>query len=173
MAKTFDSACALKDDVRELIPEFYTLPEIFQNVNNLNLSQGYVDNNGKNFAINEVQLPPWSNNAPYLFISEMRRYLENFDVKINKWIDLIFGTYQTGEKAEEVHNIFMAQTYEKMVQIEEVNDSGSRDVLMRLVEIGVTPRKVLYNDSKTRLDKEAFLKNPSCLYSFSKGNFLY
>ena len=29
--KTFESACTLKDDVRELIPEFYTLPEIFQN----------------------------------------------------------------------------------------------------------------------------------------------
>ena len=37
-----------------------------------------------------------------------------------KHVDLIFGTYQSGEKAEEVHNIFMAQTYEKMVQIEEI-----------------------------------------------------
>ena len=173
MEKTFDSACTLKDDVRELIPEFYTLPPIFRNINNLNLTQNKLNAEGNLLSLNDVSLPPWCNNEPYLFISEMRKYLEHFDDKINKWIDLIFGTYQRGEKAEEAHNIFMAQTYEKMVTIEDVNDSESRDVLMRLVEIGVTPRKILFNDSKTRLDKETFFKNPSNLYSCSKGNFLY
>ena len=29
MSKTFESASSLKDDVRELIPEFYTFPEFF------------------------------------------------------------------------------------------------------------------------------------------------
>ena len=173
MEKTFDSACTLKDDVRELIPEFYTLPPIFKNINNLNLTQNKLNAEGNLFSINDVTLPPWCNNDPYLFISEMRNYLEHFDDKINKWIDLIFGTYQRGEKAEEAHNIFMAQTYEKMVTIEDINDSQSREVLMRLVEIGVTPRKILFTDSKTRLDKESFFKNPSNLYSCSKGNFLY
>ena len=39
LQKTFESASSLKDDVRELIPEFYILPEMLLNSNNFNLSQ--------------------------------------------------------------------------------------------------------------------------------------
>ena len=39
MKKTFESATSLKDDVTELIPEFYSLPEMLININNLNLAQ--------------------------------------------------------------------------------------------------------------------------------------
>ena len=38
----------------------------------------------------------------------MRRILEKADLKLNKWIDLIFGSAQRGEKAEENKNIFKA-----------------------------------------------------------------
>ena len=41
--KTFESATTLKDDVRELIPEFYFLPELFLNSNNLDLAQNKVN----------------------------------------------------------------------------------------------------------------------------------
>ena len=171
MEKTFESACTLKDDVRELIPEFYSLPGMFQNKNNLNLAQGKIDSEGRKLDINDVLLPPWCKNEPTSFVTQMRKFLENHDDKINKWIDLIFGSYQRGEKAEEAHNIFMAQTYEKMIKIEEINDPDYKSTLMRLIEIGVTPFKILLNDSKPRLDKNSFFqKNP--LYSFSKGNFL-
>ena len=172
MKKTFESACTLKDDVRELIPEFYILPGIFKNNNNLNLSQGKLDSEGRKLNINDVQLPPWSKNKSTSFVSEMRKFLENHDDKINKWIDLIFGSYQRGEKAEEAHNLFMAQTYEKMIKIEEISDPDYRNTLMRLIEIGVTPYKIFLNDSKARLDKNSFFQK-SPLYSFSKGNFLY
>ncbi len=66
----------------------------------------------------------------------------------------------------------MAQTYEKMIKIDEIADTDTRNALLRLVEVGVTPSKIFINDSKSRLEKnQFFLKNP--LYSFSKGNFLY
>ena len=172
MQKTFESACTLKDDVRELIPEFYVMPGMFQNKNNLNLSQGKFDYQSNLIDINNVILPPWSNNNSTKFVTEMRKILENHDDKINKWIDLIFGSYQRGEKAEEAHNIYMAQTYEKMIKIEEITDPDYRNTVMRMNEIGVTPFKILFNDSKQRIEKNVFFQKSS-LYSYSKGPFLY
>ena len=169
--KTFESACTLNNDVRELIPEFYLMPEMFLNKNNLNLTQGKGDSEGKEIDINDVILPPWANNDPAIFVTEMRKILESDNI-INKWIDLIFGSYQRGEKAEKVHNIYMAQTYEKMLKIEEITDPDYRNTLMRMIEIGVTPIKILFNDSKTRLEKNSFFQK-NAVYSHSKGKFLY
>ena len=169
--RTFESASTLKDDIRELIPEFYTLPEIFQNKNNLNLAQGKTDANNEKIIINDVELPPWSDDVPTNFITEKRKLLEKSNLKINKWIDIIFGSYQRGEKAEEIHNIFQAQTYERMVKIENIKDIDMRNALMRLVEVGVTPMQILDVDSKPKIDKKEFLlKNKN--YSLSKGNTL-
>ena len=169
--RTFESATTLKDDVRELIPEFYTLPEIFQNKNNLNLAQGKTDVNNQKIVINDVELPPWSDDVPTNFITEKRKILEKNNLKINKWIDIIFGSYQRGEKAEEIHNIFQAQTYERIVKIENIKDIDMRNALMRLVEVGVTPMQILDVDSKPKIDKKEFLlKNK--IYSLSKGSTL-
>ena len=162
LTRTFETASTLKEDVRELIPEFYTLPEMFLNKNNLNLTQGKLDADGKKIEVNDVELPPWCNNISFNFISEMRRNLEKNELKINKWIDLIFGCLQRGEKAEENHNIFMAHSYEDMVKIDSVTDYDARNALMRLVEVGVTPKQIFKNETKQRNDKIMI-----------KGNYLY
>ena len=47
MKKTFESATSLKDDVRELIPEFYSMPEILININNLNFAQNKLNTENK------------------------------------------------------------------------------------------------------------------------------
>ena len=169
--KTFESASSLKDDVRELIPEFYILPEIFLNLNNLNLSQDKRDSEGNEIIINDVELPPWSKKKTSNFVVEMRKNLENSELKINKWIDLIFGNLQRGTAAEEHHNIFMAHTYEKMVKIDTIGDSDSRNALMRLVEVGVTPFQLFENESKPKIDKNVYFSKNS-IYSNSKDNFL-
>ena len=169
--KTFECVCTLKDDVRELIPEFYTFPEILLNKNNLYLSQGKEDQNKKIMDINDVILPPWAENNAGIFVSKMRSFMENNCENINKWIDLIFGLNQRGENAELNNNLFVAQSYEKMIKIEEVTDPNTYESLMRLNEIGVTPFKLYFNGSKKRIDKNEFIKN-SPIYSCSKGNFL-
>ena len=171
MKKTFESASSLKDDVRELIPEFYILPEMFLNINNLNLSQDKVDSEGKQIIINNVDLPPWSQNKSTKFVAEMRKNLENSELKINKWIDLIFGHLQRGPGAEENNNIFMAHTYERMVKIDNIEDSDSRNALMRLVEIGVTPFQLFDNESKQKVDKNIIITKNN-IYSYSKDSFL-
>ena len=42
---------------------------------------------------------------------------------------------------------------------------------MRIIEIRVTSYKILFSDSKTRIDKNTFLQKNSA-YSYSKGNIL-
>ena len=163
LTRTFETASTLKEDIRELIPEFYSLPEMFLNKNNLNLTQDKSDAEGQKIMVHDVELPPWCNNISYNFISEMRKILENNELKIYKWIDLIFGCLQRGEKAEENHNIFMAQSYEYMVKIESITDNDARNALMRLVEVGVTPKQIFKNHSKQ--------KNREKLAT--KGNYLY
>ena len=153
LTRTFETASTLKEDVRELIPEFYTLPDMFLNKNNLNLTQDKLDAYGQKVVVHDVELPPWCNNISYNFVSEMRKNLEKNELKINKWIDLIFGSLQRGEKAEENHNIFMAQSYENMVKIDTVVDYDSRNALMRLAEVGITPKQLFKNDTKPKSDK--------------------
>ena len=153
MEKTFISTSSLKDDVRELIPEFYILPELFLNINNLNLDQNRTDSENNIIVINNVKLPLWSKNNAINFVLKLRRYLESnyINNNINKWIDLIFGVIQRGEKAEENHNIFQAHCYEKNVKIDSIKDIDSRNALMRQYEMGVTPFQIFESESKNKM----------------------
>ena len=168
--KTFESCMTLNDDIRELIPEFYYFPEMFKNLNNLNLTQDLLDVNGEKIIINNVELPLWCGKKIASFIVKMRNILENNKTKINKWIDIIFGILQKGEKAEEIHNLFQAQTYEGMVKIEKIKDIDMRDAMMRLVEVGVTPMQIFDKESKGKVDEKKIMKNN--IYSLAKGLFL-
>ena len=76
MNKTFESTSTLNDDVRELIPEFYMLSELFLNRNNINLAQNKLDAENNLIIINDVKLPLWSNNNPINFVVKLRSYLE-------------------------------------------------------------------------------------------------
>ena len=153
MQKTFESATTLKDDVRELVPEFYFFPEIFQNDNNLDLTQGKVNSENELILINDVKLPLWSNNISSNFVLKLRRNLESNIINntINKWIDLIFGSSQKGEKAEENYNIFQAHTYDKIVKIETITDIDTRNSLMRQYEMGVAPIQIFENEAKNKI----------------------
>ena len=171
ISRTFESASTTKDDIRELIPEFYLLPEMFQNNNNLNLAQGKTDADNNKIIINDVELPSWCNDDPNNFISEKRKFLEKSELTINKWIDIIFGNYQRGEKAEEIHNIFQAQAYERMVKIDNIRDIDMRNALMRLVEVGLSPMQIMDSESMPKIEKKLFLQKDQ-IYAKSKGKTL-
>ena len=168
LEKTFESVSTLKDDIREIIPEFYFMPEMFENLNNLDLAQKKFDIEGKEIIIDDVDLPPWSKNNSINFVLEMRKYLESDEININKWIDIIFGSYQRGENAEKINNIFMSYTYENMTKIAEIKNYDQRCALLRLYETGVTPRLLFKIDSKPRLEKSVYTQK----ISNSNLNFL-
>ena len=171
MKKTFESATSLKDDVRELIPEFYTLPEMLLNINNLNLAQEKLNAENKIAEINDVELPPWAVNFAYNFVIQLRKSLENENLKINNWLDLIFGYKQKGQKAEECHNLYSGNSYIGNVKIDLFNDADTRNALMRLVEVGMTPLKLFENECSPRIEKKILLSKNE--YSNSKGVFFY
>ena len=167
LLRSFETASTLNDDLRELIPELYTLPEMFLNKNNINLTQGKLNADGEEVVVNDVDLPPWCNNISYNFVIEMRKNLEKKELKINKWIDLIFGSLQRGEKALENYNIFLATSYEGIVKIESISDDNTRNGLMRQCELGITPKQIFINDSNSK-ERNDIDKGEYCLYESQK-----
>ena len=90
-------------DVKELIPEFYCLPEMFENYERFNFG---CRQSGE--RVEDVALPAWSLKDPRLFVLIHRQALESELVRNNlhNWIDLIFGSKQSGEAAVEAINVF-------------------------------------------------------------------
>ena len=96
MYNSFKSATTQQGDIRELTPEFFFLPEMFININNLNMGKRN-DETKAVFPVNNVEMPPWAGNDPYQFVCDQKRILEtdNISYKINEWIELIFEIKQT------------------------------------------------------------------------------
>jgi hypothetical protein len=107
-------------DIRELIPEFFYLPELFLNVNQINFG-----NKNEIVENSNCILPSWSKNNPYLFIIKNKLALESDFVSllINNWIDLIFGYKQKGEEAIKAMNLFFNFTYEDGINIEKYTNN--------------------------------------------------
>ena len=132
--KAFKNATSQTTDIRELIPEFFFLPEIFINLNNLNM--GFLDTNK---PVNDVITP--CNNNPYKFISIMRNILENEHISytINNWIDLIFGYKAKGKEAENAKNLYTEQSYQEDININEIKD---KENYLRYGEFGLIPNQL-------------------------------
>ena len=84
---------------------------------------------------------------------------------------MVFGNLQRGEKAEEHHNIFMAQSYENMVKIDKNVDVDERNALMRLVEVGITPKQIFKKETSQRNERVSrkwkYLYESKKLFMFS------
>ena len=94
-------------DVKELIPQLFYLPELFQNDEGFALGKRQ---NGKD--VDNVELPPWAPDSR-MFVKIHRQALESSHVKqeISHWIDLVFGFKQRGNAAIEAINVFHPATY--------------------------------------------------------------
>ena len=60
-------------DVRELIPEFFCLPEFLTNANKINFGV----KEGDKTKVDHVQLPSWAQNKAVNYIAAMREALES------------------------------------------------------------------------------------------------
>lgn len=69
-ADSYKNSISEYSDVRELIPEMYTIPEAYLNINGLNL--GVMQNKKR---VHNVELPEWAKGNPYNFLYKMRRCL--------------------------------------------------------------------------------------------------
>ncbi len=129
-------------DVKELIPEFYYLPEMFLNLNKLNLGHTQQDMQ----LVDNVQLPKWANNNAHDFVRINRMALESEFVscQIHQWIDLIFGYKQRGPEAVRNCNVFYYLTYEGAVNLDNIDDPIIKEALeSQIKNFGQTPCQLL------------------------------
>lgn len=131
-------------DVKELIPEFFYLPEFLNNSNHFDLGRlsviyyfyfffyflflfrfiVYINiflagSKQSGVQLGDVVLPPWAKQDPREFIRVHRLALECDYVSqhLHQWIDLIFGCKQNGPAAVEAVNVFHHLFYEGNVDI--------------------------------------------------------
>ncbi|XP_022116141.2 WD repeat and FYVE domain-containing protein 3 isoform X3 [Pieris rapae] len=106
-------------DVKELIPEFFYLPEFLENSNNFDLGSKQ-----SGVALGDVVLPPWAKGDPREFIRVHRAALESDFVshRLHHWIDLVFGYKQQGQPAVDACNVFHHLFYEGNVDIYNIDD---------------------------------------------------
>ena len=151
---TFNSATTHKTDVRELIPEFFYLPEMFLNINKLNMgSVNEIDeesNQKVSYIINNVLLPKWANNDAYKFVSIMRELLDSDKINICPWIELIFGLSQSGKKARRSKNLFLPYSYTSYVDMNKV-ELSKQATYRHMFEIGITPHQLFYKDIQNKI----------------------
>jgi len=136
-------------DVKELIPEFFYLPNFLRNQSRLDLGEhqrgGYVG---------DVKLPPWCGNDPRIFVRLHRKALESPYVSANlhNWIDLIFGYKQRGKAARLAQNCFYYLTYQDVVDVNAITDPLEKEAtIAQIANFGQTPHQIFKKPHPQRL----------------------
>ncbi|VDQ01437.1 unnamed protein product [Trichobilharzia regenti] len=128
-------------DNKELIPEFFFLPEFLKNNDDFDL--GCLQQN--HTRINDVELPAWAS-TPEEFIRKHRGALESDYVSahLNEWIDLIFGYKQRGQYAVEALNVFNFVTYEGAIDLDKIDNAFERQAMESMIQnFGQIPTQLL------------------------------
>jgi hypothetical protein len=106
--EAWDSVQHTPMDFRELIPEFFVLPDFLVNADRFDLGRLVSGS-----PVDDVTLPPWASSARH-FIDVNRQALESKFVssRLHFWIDLIFGPKSRAPLFEGAHNVFHPFFYE-------------------------------------------------------------
>ncbi|KAF8091664.1 hypothetical protein N665_0439s0028 [Sinapis alba] len=131
IAATWKGVLQDMDNVKEMVPELFYLPEVLTNENHTKLGT--------------VNLPPWAK-TPVEFVHKQRMALESDHVSahLHEWIDLIFGYKQRGKDAIMSNNVFFYTTYEGTVDIDKIKDPVQKRVTQdKIAYLGQTPSQLL------------------------------
>ncbi|KAF9117001.1 hypothetical protein BGX27_007055 [Mortierella sp. AM989] len=137
-------------DVRELIPEFFYLPEFLMNANGFNF--GTLQTTGE--QIDHVKLPPWAKDDPKIFIEKHREALEceYVSAHLHEWIDLIFGFKQQGPDSVRAVNVFHHMSYEGAIDLDTIDDHIQKSATIGIIHnFGQTPRQLFKKPHGPRL----------------------
>ncbi|CAI9278052.1 unnamed protein product [Lactuca saligna] len=128
------------NDVKELVPEMFYLPEMLTNENSVDF--GTTQHGDR---IDSVKLPPWAENAvDFMHKHRMALESEHVSAHLHEWIDLIFGYKQQGKEAVAANNVFFHITYEGAVDIDKIQDPVQRRVVQdQIAYVGQTPSRLL------------------------------
>uniref|UniRef100_A0A8B9GX21 Neurobeachin a n=1 Tax=Astyanax mexicanus TaxID=7994 RepID=A0A8B9GX21_ASTMX len=127
-------------DVKELIPEFYYLPEMFVNSNGYDL--GLREDRS---AVSDVELPVWAKKPEdFVRINRMALESEFVSCQLHQWIDLIFGYKQRGPEAVRALNVFHYMSYEGSVNLDTITDLQLRESMEAQIQtFGQVPSQLL------------------------------
>uniref|UniRef100_A0A673NIL8 Neurobeachin n=1 Tax=Sinocyclocheilus rhinocerous TaxID=307959 RepID=A0A673NIL8_9TELE len=150
-------------DVKELIPEFYYLPEMFVN------SNGYcLGDRDDGVPVCDVELPAWAKKPEdFVRINRMALESEFVSCQLHQWIDLIFGYKQRGPEAARALNVFHHLTYEGSVNLDSlasdppIREVGRHENSNRLSEFCFLPQSPLMFKDQMQQDVIMVLKFPS------------
>nr|XP_027094520.1 BEACH domain-containing protein B isoform X2 [Coffea arabica]XP_027094521.1 BEACH domain-containing protein B isoform X3 [Coffea arabica] len=137
---TYKNCLSNTSDVKELIPEFFYMPEFLGNTNSYHFG---VRQDGE--PLGDVLLPTWAKGSAEEFISKNREALESEYVSSNlhHWIDLVFGYKQRGKPAVEAANVFYYLTYEGAVDLDTMDDELQRSAIEdQIANFGQTPIQI-------------------------------
>ncbi|KAK8864824.1 hypothetical protein M9Y10_010350 [Tritrichomonas musculus] len=124
-------------DLKEPIPEIYTVPELYVNLSKLDI----IDDR------QNVILPDWADQSPILFTEVFRKYLEKND-EVNCWIDLIFGYKQQGEAALKAKNLFLPSAYHSSTADSLMIDANAYED--QVINFGQCPRQLFSKEHPPR-----------------------
>ena len=121
-----------QQNVKELIPEFFYLPEMFSGASGAELP-----------FLKSVALPKWAN-SPQHFVRLHRLALESelVSCQLHQWIDLIFGYKQRGPEAVRAVNVFYYLTYEGAVDLSALQPCARQAIEAQIVHFGQTPAQL-------------------------------
>ncbi|MCJ8742433.1 hypothetical protein PDJAM_G00082000 [Pangasius djambal] len=127
-------------DVKELIPEFYYLPEMFVNSNgyDLGLREDHT-------PVSDVELPAWAKKPEdFVRINRMALESEFVSCQLHQWIDLIFGYKQRGPEAVRALNVFHYMSYEGSVNLDTITDLQLKESMEAQIQtFGQVPSQLL------------------------------
>ncbi|KAK6999253.1 lysosomal-trafficking regulator isoform X2, partial [Biomphalaria glabrata] len=137
-------------------------------------------------TVNDVNLPPWCDGDPRLFVLIHRQALESPYVTshLNHWLDLVFGYKQQGEEAVKAINVFHPSTYFG-VDASTIKDPLKRHALLTMIKTyGQTPKQLFRQAHKScqipSLQNSGLEERPTVyvprpvpsIYGLKWGNFL-
>ena len=177
--KTFESVTSQNGDLKEIIPEFFVLPEMFININKLNLGKLQKNpkqnekataiilkkkrklNDDADILVDEVLIP--CEDDPYRFICEYRYLLEEKCDDIHKWFDLYFKKNQK-KNDDKNYNIYMPYCYHPLIHEKIKQNKIPKDEIhnyYELFEIGFNPIPILEdsNGGKKKRHQNSFHQN--------------
>jgi hypothetical protein len=166
----WEGSYASLGDFKELIPEMFFLPEMMLNLHHYNLGTRQTG-----MLVDNVQLPNWALTGhqrmdAYRFIFVHRQALESGVVsgRLDKWINLIFGSKQEDKKAL---NVFYPITYaHHFTQLLASADIPRASLLAQVAHFGQTPAKLFERNHDKRKTATSDIKDRHLFTEFDPSS---
>ena len=159
-----------KTDLREMIPEFFYMIELFYNKNNILFEKANNKRENDFILIKDIEE---ENEHEYSFAEKMQKYAKFLgkmrkdlekEANLNEWIDLIFGINQ---KYYILNDKEKLQYYDELSETKFKNNTNilKNKLMMDLVEFGVLPFQLLNKEFPKKMEI-----NDNCIKELNKLN---